>query len=287
MKIGFIGQSDEARQLIHANEKEHEVLVLPGHGAEATGPGRVVDADTFARESDIVITSFESDSDLAAFLEEGGLASSLGDGTLVVDLTIGSADLFRDLTGDAKASGVILMDVNFTGHFETDGKPSRTIVAAGPNDAYNRIAPLLRATGFEVYYCGDAGNARALHLVNTTISVSKQIATLEVVAMGQKLGLTVDTMAKVINSGSGRNMTSRVVLPALVADKSFSSFPMEKMLDTLSVAVAEGDHEALPMITASITRGLLQAGIHRFGDEATMDDSVTLVENFANAKLAS
>jgi 3-hydroxyisobutyrate dehydrogenase len=264
MKVGFVGNGGSA--ILGAMRDEHEVRVIDaGAGAEA-----------FAGV-DLLLVEAGTDEEVL------GLRASMP----VLDLREGSPDDGRALAARFADQGFPYLDVILTGHFEAEGKQSRVVLAAGDESVYRQVAALLNTLGDDLFYCGPAGNARAVHLYNSAMSLCSQMATLEVVAMGCKLGLTVDTMAKVINSGSGRNMTSRAVLPAIVQGQSFSSVPMADALATLDLIVGVGMDKGLPSFTASITRGLLQAGVHHFGDGATMNDTVPLIERLANAKISA
>ena len=71
--------------------------------------------------------------------------------------------------------------------------------------------------------------------------VQNDRATLEVVAMGRKMGLSLESMTDVINKGSGRNRTSKVMLQTIIDGKSSSSsFVMSLMLKDMNQAISLG-----------------------------------------------
>jgi 3-hydroxyisobutyrate dehydrogenase len=118
-----------------------------------------------------------------------------------------------------------------------------------------------------------------------TMSACTQLATLEIAAMGRKFGLGTETMAEVISKGSGRNRTSQILLPAIAAGTAVSSFPMPEMLEALTLSTGMGASCGVPMFTAHIARGLLQAGVNRFVEHAVMDDTIELIGGMANTEL--
>jgi 3-hydroxyisobutyrate dehydrogenase len=69
-----------------------------------------------------------------------------------------------------------------------------------------------------VLRCGNrVGDGQAMKLVNNLLSAGARLATLEIVAMGRKMGLPLASMTDVVNKGSGRNRTSKVMLQNMVA----------------------------------------------------------------------
>src|SRR5690606_23960584 len=107
---------------------------------------------------------------------------------------------------------------------------------------YGRSKPVLDAISSNVIRCGsNVGDAQAMKLINNMLSAGLRVATLEIVAMGKKMGLSLASMTDVINKGSGRNRTSKVMLNALVKGTvAKSNFAMSLMLKDLNQAIQLG-----------------------------------------------
>jgi 3-hydroxyisobutyrate dehydrogenase len=118
------------------------------------------------------------------------------------------------------------------------------------------------------------------------LSAGARLATLEIVAMGRKMGLSLAAMTDVINKGSGRNRTSKVMLQGLVDGKSSASnFAMSLMLKDMNQAVQLAMDCGVPTHITSVVRGLLQIGVSTLGDQAQLEDVMGLIESHARARI--
>jgi 3-hydroxyisobutyrate dehydrogenase len=215
----------------------------------------------------------------------GGLAEGLSPGKILVDQSDGDPDATRALAGELAAKSVTLIDAPVSGHYGCDTTSPETIMVSGPADICEKLRPVLQGFSAKVFYCGEIGNAQVVHLVNSAMSAVTQIATLEVMAMGKKFGLSLETMAEVVSLGSGRNRTSEIMAPRLAAGQKTSDFPLPRMANILNLFMQLGTRRGASMIATNVGRGLLQASAHRFGEDGDMDDTVHLVESMANTKL--
>ncbi len=253
-----------------------------GAGAVAV----VTNGATLARACDVIFVRLPHSSDVrAAISGSDGLMGGLSPGKIVVDRTSGDPDQTRAMASELSAVGVALVDAPASGDWDPGDASGPGIVLSGSPDACDTVRPLLEKISPHVLYCGQPGNSQVLDLMIKTMSACTQLATLEIAAMGRKFGLGTETMAEVISKGSGRNRTSQVLLPAIAAGTAVSRFPMPEMLEALTLSTRMGASRGVPMFTAHIARGLLQAGVHRFGEHAVMDDTIELIEGMANIEL--
>jgi 3-hydroxyisobutyrate dehydrogenase len=291
MEVGYVLYGDlgaaEAQFLTRSNPARlwdrgrHSPATL-----EAGAVAAVANGATLARACDVIFVRLPHSSDVrAAISGSDGLMGGLSPGQIVIDRTPGDPDQTRAMASELSAVGVALIDAPASGDCDPGDASGPGIVLSGTPDACDTVRPLLEKISPHVVYCGQAGNAQVLDLMIKTMSVCTQLATLEIAAMGRKFGLGTDTMAEVISKGSGRNRTSQVLLPAIAAGTAVSRFPMPEMLEALTLSTRMGASQGVPMFTAHIARGLLQAGVHRFGEHAVMDDTIELIESMANIEL--
>jgi 3-hydroxyisobutyrate dehydrogenase len=215
----------------------------------------------------------------------GGLLEGLSPGKILVDQSDGDPDATRALARELAVKSVTLIDAPVSGHYRDDTPSPETVMVSGPADVCEKLRPVLEGICSKVFYCGGVGNAQVVHLVNNAMSAATQIATLEVMAMGKKFGLSLETMAKVVNLGSGRNRTSEIMAPRLAAGQKTSDCPLPRMANLMNLFVQLGTRRGASMIATNVGRGLLQASAHRFGEDGDMDDTARLVESMANTNL--
>jgi 3-hydroxyisobutyrate dehydrogenase len=251
------------------------------------GMATVTNGATLARACDVIFVRLPHSSDVrAAMSGTDGLMGGLSRGNIVVDRTPGGPDQTRAMASELSAVGAALIDAPASGVWDPGDASAPGIVLSGSLDACDTVRPLLEKISPHLYYCGQAGNSQVLDLMIKTMSACTQLATLEIAAMGRKFGLGTETMAEVISKGSGRNRTSQILLPAIAAGTAVvSNFPMPEMLEALTLSTGMGASCGVPMFTAHIARGLLQAGVHRFGEHAVMDDAIELIGGMANTEL--
>jgi 3-hydroxyisobutyrate dehydrogenase len=161
------------------------------------------------------------------------------------------------------------------------------IMASGAEEAFQRALPILEAISPNVFRCGTrVGDAQAMKLVNNVLSAGTRVATLEIVAMGKKMGLPLASMVDVINKGSGRNRTSKVMLQGMADGKpSASSFAMALMLKDMNQAIQLAMDCGVPTTITNVVRGLLQIGVNTLGKNAQLEQMTGLIESMADTKI--
>ena len=116
-----------------------------------------------------------------------------------------------------------------------------------------------------------ASATRVMELVNNVLSAGCRIATLEVAAMGLKMGVPLEVTTHVLNGNSGRNRKTQLMLPAMVAGQpSAGNMQLAWLLKDVNQAVTLGMELGVPMSMTTIVRSLLQAGVNQLGVSAEL-----------------
>lgn len=112
------------------------------------------------------------------------------------------------------------------------------------------------------------------------------LATLEAVAVGRRMGMSLQAITRLLNRNSGRNWTTKVLLQALVDGRpSDVGITPAAMLENLSQAVSMGMDCGAPMPLTDLARGLLQIGVSTLGPDASMDQAVGFIGALAGAQI--
>jgi 3-hydroxyisobutyrate dehydrogenase len=127
---------------------------------------------------------------------------------------------------------------------------------------------------------------RTLALVESAIHAAIRVATLEVVAMGRKQGLSLPTLIQAINMSTAFGYMSQEVLPALQEGRAASNQRLGALLQDLDEAMALGSASKVPLLLAGTARGVLQAGVNMLGAQARVDDLAQVVGTLAGTQLA-
>ena len=291
-KIGYLGLGAmggalsahlaRGNNLVVTDRNPLVVAALVAQGATAAAS-----AADLARACDIIILCLPRTSDVRdALFASGGLAEGLTPGKLVIDQTSGKPGQTAKIAADLAKKGVQMMDAPVSGGIPAAQAGKVTIIASGPDAAWVRAEPVLRAMTDKVFRCSDrVGDGQALKLVNNAIGAGYRMATLELVALGRKAGLGLATMVAALNVGPGASFTSRNMLAGLVEGRSTTNFALSLMVKDLNEALALGVTTGSPMSMTAGARSLMQMGLHLLGKDAKLDDVIPLTEKLSGAML--
>jgi 3-hydroxyisobutyrate dehydrogenase len=294
MRIGYIGLgamgSALAGRFLPANRLVvWDLSSAAVAGFEKRGATAAPSAAELARKCDVLLLCLPRSVDVRQVIfGPGGLAKGLTPGKLVIDQTSGVPGETREIAHLLAERGVDMIDAPVSGGVANAAAGSISIMASGPDAVYEKALPVLTAISANVFRCGSrVGDGQAMKLVNNMLSAGCRLATLEVVAMGRKMGLSLAAMTDVINKGSGRNRTSRLMLQNMVDGKSSaSSFAMSLMLKDMNQAIALGMDAGAPTPLTSAVRALLQIGVSQLGDKAQLEEVLGLIESMARTRIA-
>ena len=204
MEIGFIGLGrmggamalnlQRAGHALHVNDVRDEACgpVVEGGGTFHATPAAI------ARSADVVLISVPGPGQVDAVLSgPAGLLAGLTDGMLVIDATTIAPDQTRANAGLCAERGADYIDSPVSGG--QHGAISGDLAAMVGGDAalFGRARPILECIANSVIHVGPLGTGSAIKLLNQLIYVSYQLVFAEGLAIGEDLGLDIDTMLDV------------------------------------------------------------------------------------------
>ena len=141
-----------------------------------------------ARACDVILLCLPRSSDVQeAIFGPGGLAEGFAPGKLVIDQTSGVPAVTNAIAEKFAALGVAMLDAPVSGGIPAAQSGTVTIIASGPAAAWTTAEPVLKAMTQKVFHCsGRPGDGQALKLVNNAIGAGYRLATLELVALGDR-----------------------------------------------------------------------------------------------------
>jgi 3-hydroxyisobutyrate dehydrogenase len=294
MKVGYIGLGAMGGALARRLVGSHELCVWDMSTAsleafEALDTPCASSAADVARRCDIIVLCLPRTADVRKLLfDAGGLLEGLSPGKLVIDQTSGVPHETFEIAQRLLAHDVTLIDAPVSGGISGAAAGTIAIMVSGPDEACERALPVLNAISHNVFRCGErVGHAQALKLANNMLFAGSRLATLEIVALGKKMGLSLASITQVLNRGAGRNRTSQVVLQNMVDGKpSTAKFALTLMLKDANQAMELGMRYRVPTPISNVVRGLLQIGVSTLGSQAQLDDTIGLVEAMAHTSIA-
>jgi 3-hydroxyisobutyrate dehydrogenase-like beta-hydroxyacid dehydrogenase len=273
--VGLIGLGNMgtavAERLVDAG---YRLVVHNRTPEKAAGPAKrgaeVADkpADLAAR-ADVVITSLADDDALERVAAE--VTASARAGTLLVDLSTVSPEASARVAAEAERAGIGYVRAPVSGNPSVVRAGNLTFIVSGPDDAIDRVEPVLLAIGPTVHRVGAGEQARVVKLaINLVIGGLAELMA-EALVLGEAAGVSRRALLEVMgSSAAGAPFVKYKTEPLLRDDYSatFTTALMEKDVDLILDAAAEAGVE-LPVATElkSLLRSAVGAG---YGDHDFM-----------------
>ena len=255
---------------------------------ERLGAKAAPSAATMALQCDIVLLCLPRSSDVRKVIfGADGLADGLSPGKIIVDQTSGVPEETRRLAQELTERGVTLFDAPVSGAMATAVAGTVSIIASGPTAAFEKALPVMKAISPNVFHCGDrVGNGQTMKSVNNMMNSSCRLAMLELVALGRKMGVSLEALTEAINATAARSSPSTTMLPALIEGRQATNFGLPLMLKDVNQALTLGSETGAPMPLSNTVRGLLQIGVNTLGAGSQLEDIVRLTESMAGTRIA-
>jgi 3-hydroxyisobutyrate dehydrogenase len=244
-------------------------------------------AAALARECDVILTCLPRSADVRRLVSgPEGLGEGLSPGKLVIDQTSGIPAETRAIAETVAEKGAAMMDAAVSASPQLALQGGATLMASGPDQVFEQALPVLQGIARTVYRCGSrVGDGQAMKTVNNAINAANRLGTLEIVAMGRKLGLSLQELSDFLNAGPGANQVTERMLPALIEGRESTNFALSLMLKDLDQAVSLGLELGVPTPVVSTVRSLCQIGVNTLGDSARLEQVVGLVESMAGTRI--
>jgi 3-hydroxyisobutyrate dehydrogenase len=291
MRIGYVGLGAMGGALARHLVPKHTVTVFDLNAsalAEFTALGACAanSCAELARDCEIVLLCLPRSSDVERVLfGPGGVAEGLAPGSIVVDQTSGVPDQTRAFARRLAEQGVAMMDAPVSGNQAAARGGTIAIIASGPRAVYDKAQPVLKDISPNVMYCGEqVGNGQMMKTVNNLMNVTTRFATLELVALGRKLGLPLAPLTEALTSTAGRSHTSRVMLPAIAEGRETVKFYLALQVKDMNQAITLGTAQGVPMPIGVAARSLLQIGLSSLGPNAQLEEMIGVVERMAGTR---
>lgn len=186
----------------------HELLVfdvsagamsaLAEAGAAPTGSPREL-----AAKADAIIVSVPGpEEDNNVVLGPDGILAGAKPGLLVIDTTTITVDQSRTLMRLCREKGVDYLESPVSGAPHGAVAGTLTVMAGGDEATFERALPILKCIGSNIKLIGPSGCGMALKLINQAVYVSYMSIFAEGLALGEKIGIPLETMLDVLGSSA-------------------------------------------------------------------------------------
>jgi 3-hydroxyisobutyrate dehydrogenase len=229
------------------NRRPEPARRLGEQGAE------VADSPTAAvRRADVVITMVTDADAVLSIAADQGMLAAMAEGAIWAQMsTIGVSPTERiaRLVADQRPD-VVLLDAPVAGSREPAEQKKLVILASGPEQVRDRIAPVFNAIGQRTVWVGPAGAGSRLKLVNNLLLAFIAEGLAESIALGQELGLD---RAAVVASFQGSPIVppwAAEKLQRIGRDDYSAQYPLSLALKDVNLALLEVDIDRLAVATS-------------------------------------
>ncbi len=274
MEIGFIGLGAMGRamasRLLSAGHRLRVWNRSPGPARELAGQGAeavATAADAFRR--DVVITMLADDAAYRWVGLAGPVLDQAPRGTIHLNMATVSVELTRELAAAHAERGLPYVAAPVFGRAEVAAAGKLTIVAAGPEAALDRAAPLFDAMGQRTWQLGSDPTQAAATKIAGNFMIASVIETIgEATTLAARHGVPPETLLELLTS-SLFNAPVYKNYGAIIAGRKYDppGFRLALGLKDVRLALSAGEGARVPLPFASVLRDVfLEAVAHGDGD---------------------
>jgi len=220
-------------------------------------------ADSIAdlRDRDVVFTMVSTPADLEQVLigDGGLLADPEHVPAAVVDCSTVSAESSEAMREACRQRGVAFLAAPVSGNGKVVAAGGLTLVVSGPEETFQRVAPLLRQIGKSVTYVGEGDSARLVKICHNLLLgvVTQSLA--EITVLAERGGVPRSAFLDFINNSVMGSVFTRYKTPALVNLDYTPTFTPILLRKDFDLGLAAARQLDVPMPVAAITAQLVQA----------------------------
>ncbi|MGN7385401.1 NAD(P)-dependent oxidoreductase [Sporosarcina sp. SAFN-015] len=184
-----------------------------------------------------------------------GLVHGMGPESLLIEMTTSDPSSTKELNETLKSKGLRMIDAPVSGGVAKARNGTLSVMAGGEERDFKEVESLLCKIGKNVIHVGAIGAGHTIKALNNMVSATTLAVTGEAIALGVKLGLDPDKMLAVINTSTGRSVSSELKFPSQIVNRKFDSgFTLDLMVKDLTIAnlIAETENVSLDVATTNL-----------------------------------
>ena len=182
------------------------------------GGESVRSAAEVARRARVIITSLPSPGAMeAAYFGKDGIAAGIRTGTAVIEASTMTLELKEKIRQRLARQKVQLLDCPISGTGAQAAAKDIIVYASGDRRAFNRHRKVFDGFARGTYYCGEFGTGSKLKFVANLLVTIHNLSTAEAMVVGEKAGLDLGLLFKVIGDGAGSSRMFQVRGQMMVA----------------------------------------------------------------------
>ena len=168
-------------------------------------------------KSRILITSLPSPAAMEeAFFGRQGIVDGARPGTIVIEASTMTLELKESLRRRLARKRVVLLDCPISGTGAQAAAKDIAVYASGDRRAFNRCRRVFDGFARSTYYCGEFGIGSKLKFVANLLVTIHNLSTAEAMVVGEKAGVDLGLLYRVISDGAGASRMFQVRGPLMM-----------------------------------------------------------------------
>ncbi|GAA0326317.1 2-hydroxy-3-oxopropionate reductase [Bacillus carboniphilus] len=233
----------------------------------ATSPAEVAQCSEF-----IIVCVTDPDAVEKCVIGENGIVEGLQSNSIVIETTTSKPSTTRKIAVEIERKNGSIIDAPVSRGVPAAENGTLSILVGGKEEVLDRCRPLLECLGTDIIHVGDLGAGHCVKAINMMMLGCNLIAASEVITLGVKAGIEMETMLEVINVSSGESyMTSNHFLKYVLPDTFDSQFSLGLMLKDIKIGTEIAYESGLAPIAASKAKEIYRwAASHNMRQEDNM-----------------
>lgn len=218
------------------------------------------------------------------YLASGGLIDSAQAGNVLVDMSSVLPSTPRKLEPRAHARGVQFLEAPVSGGVTGARAATLAIMTGGDAAVLERVRPILKAMGPNIYHVGPVGTGNTVKAINNMMSSVNSLAMMEGLVLGMKAGIDMMKIYEIVKDSSG-NSNALARIPRALAPRNFEpGFKVQLMNKDLETFTTIAKELHVPVSFANIAQRYQQSALAAGLGEKDTSVVFTLIERLAHLK---
>lgn len=231
---GFDVQPEALQRLVKAG----------GHAAE-TAAGAATNADL------LIVMVVNGEQAEAVLFGQGSAAAMPAGATVILSSTLPPAQA-EAIAARLESMGLLMLDAPVSGGVTGAEAGTLTVIASGPDAAFDATGAAFRAFSSRVYRVGQrAGQGSTVKLVNQLLTATHIALTAEALALGTRAGVDPALLCEVVSNSAGRSFQFEKRAPRMIAGEHTPQSRVDIFLKDLSIALETAATLKAPVPIAS------------------------------------
>lgn len=174
--------------------------------SDAGAAGVSTNCCDFAEQLDSVVLLVINAQQCKTILFDSGLANDLRPGTAIMVSATMAADDIKDIAAQLETRKLKVLDAPVSGGAAKANVGEMTVMAAGSDDTFEHLSPVLDAVADKVYRVGtEIGMGAMVKIIHQLLAGVHIAVGAEAMAMAAKAGISLDVMYEVVTNAAGNS----------------------------------------------------------------------------------